>query len=174
MGMHYKKKGMRMAAPILLWKHSQHVLKDVGIDLSRLADIEGWGFLGNVVLSEEQRERVLAQLPDEHFLSSSTLLWRALACSQTSMSKNCEPQRLLEDRHPSHSCRDRETSKPTARNKEPARHASLNTHHGRGKAKPTPRMKKRSRMSQTRTMKRALKKYSSRNLMNLALGNARD
>ena len=60
---------MRMTSFTLPWKHIQEGLREVGIDLSKLADIDGWFSLKYAAFSEGQRERVLATLPDEPFSS---------------------------------------------------------------------------------------------------------
>ena len=49
----------------LMWQKAIKELTDVKISLD--PDIDGWFFLKNARLSDEQRDRVIANLEDEHF-----------------------------------------------------------------------------------------------------------
>ena len=62
-----RKRGMRMTEYNLLWQKGIEELKEVDIDLGKLEDVAGWFYLRNSGLSHEQKERVLAILPDEHY-----------------------------------------------------------------------------------------------------------
>ena len=63
----HRRPGMRMTEYNLLWHRGVEELAEVGIDLLQLGDVAGWFYLRGARLSEEQRERVLSTLPDEHF-----------------------------------------------------------------------------------------------------------
>ncbi len=62
-----RRRGMRMTEYNLLWQKSFDELKEVDIDLSKLENVAGWFYLKGTGLSHEQRDRVLAVLPDEHY-----------------------------------------------------------------------------------------------------------
>ena len=62
-----RKRGMRMTEYNLHWQKGFDELKEVDIDLSKLEDVAGWFYLRGAGLTHEQRERVLAVLPDEHY-----------------------------------------------------------------------------------------------------------
>jgi hypothetical protein len=62
-----RRRGMRMTEYNLLWQKGFEELKEVDVDLSKLEDVAGWFYLKGAGLSHEQRDRVLAVLPDEHY-----------------------------------------------------------------------------------------------------------
>ena len=62
-----RRRGMRMTEYNLLWQKGLDELREVDIDLFKLEDVAGWFYLKGAGLSNEQRERVLSVLPDEHY-----------------------------------------------------------------------------------------------------------
>ena len=62
-----RRRGMRMTEYNLLWQKGLDELREVNIDLFKLEDVAGWFYLKGAGLSNEQRERVLSVLPDEHY-----------------------------------------------------------------------------------------------------------
>ena len=50
----------------LLWEKVVDELMEVDVDINQVSDVAGWFYLRGANLSEEQKERLLATLPDDH------------------------------------------------------------------------------------------------------------
>ena len=85
---------MRMTEYNLLWNKGIEELKEVDIDLEQTADVAGWCYLRGAGLTEEQRERVLATLPHEHFPTDQ------LSKTLVRLFPNLHPRESVRDKWP--------------------------------------------------------------------------